>query len=781
MFYPKGKIRHFVISNIIQNSKSYQQIRFNSGLINNNNEDNDNSYTSKYTNNENSVRSYESEFASKVILYVKTPREVKTEIEYFVNGDFKNFKNLTIPLVSNQKVLPRKTEYKSFKSLNELMDNNQVKKAIELVNSTFNAGVYLTLFEFQNLFIQLLPFNWYAYKLLKTYEEKIDFTKINNKVLVLFMKVSYSNFDFILFNKMFQIFQNQNEKIPTAILLSAIQIYLKTENIPIATQLFNQQVLTETELPNRVLDLFISNLYNQSKNINLCLTSYRLWLSKNLNTNISIDSFIYNLVLESESLEDIQWIENSLTERNRLDKFSIKFGNLCNKLSKNFKDYENFINSEELTKFKKLAEEENEKSLLLNNLTYLHLRHSDYKSALETFKNVDNKKDLQLCIFSILRHFEKEQKPEMIFKMLKNLRNDCKYVIIWSHIIIYWRTIIKKYPHLGLSFYKIFQRRLKKSKYHRYSFLSKILFINKQRSKDIKEPVYYPVIKYDKLETELKPLNSLPNLENIKSRLKFGILPNSELLRKSIKLTDDKLDFHALVEIANELNLKNNSEFKNIGLNVEIFYKESSLNGSKVSIKDFINEQIDLIKSTKFVSNKDLGELFKISVKCKLVDETVLIFKLFDEFNFKVVGDQEILKFLSIFIKWCWANKKFIDLAIILNWLEKQNDLKIDNYFWLNLEKAANENLIKIDHEISNFNKLKLTDGELIEKENERKYFRNILPQVVAYYNKTLNNIKTKNEVEKKEIINEVDNCFNELIEWVDEDTEALFDGDWSD
>lgn len=742
MFSFKGKVRYSGIRILIQSNN----MRFNS--------------TSSL-----SYKSNNTDYADKIISLVKTPDDFRKELDQFINSNLSNFKELNVsnPSLVNQRIIKRNIQYNSITNLNEILNDNQVKKALELVKSNYRQGNYLSFIEFQNLFIQFLPFNWYAYYLLKLYETRYDLTKCNAKMLVLIMKVSFSNFDYKLFHKLFKFYQSKNEKIPVDILMSAIQVYLKTENIQIATQLFNQQVMTEPSLPARILDLFISNLYNKTKNVKLCFSSYRLWLSKNLSTNISIDSFMYNLLLESNHSEEIEWIEKSLKERKLFDKFAIQFGNLCNDLSKSYQNYNNFINSKDLIYFTNLAKRDNELSSLLNNLTYLHLRHRNYDLALDTFRRVDNKKDFQLTIFSILRHFEKEEKPDIIFKILKNLKNDSNYRIHWSQILIYWRSIIKKYPHLGFEIEKKFQKSLKKSKYHRFGFLSKMLLVKKQSiNGQTFEIRYYPIVKYANLDYDLKPLPASPKLKNIESRLLAGILPNSELLRKSIRLTNDEVEFNRLVEISNKLEFN-----RNIKLNVEIFYKSCSF-GIKLSIEEFINNQIEIINQLKFIDDQDLCELFKIAVKTELNDECMKILQLFEKFNVKIIGDQQILKFLSMFIKWCWLNQNFKDLLLTLNWLEKQTEFTTDKFFYSNLKDAAYKNLNKIEN--SDINSL---------NESGKDFINNILPKIMNYYDTTLEKINDKNSEKNKLIIDESYNCFSQLMKWVDEDTETMFEGDW--
>lgn len=771
MMYHKGKIRNISFCNLLL-KKATGQIRYNSCICNE---------TGNAIQDTKSPP-IEKTFAAKAISFAQIPKNVQEELNTLVGGDFTPFQQLTKPRITNQRVLRKQVEYTTIPELNELVNQNKVKNAIRLIEGKHKRGICLTLLELQSLFVQFLPFSWYAYRLLKVYETELDLNLINSKVLVLVMKVTYSNFDFKLFDRAFQLFQLKSDKIPHEILMSAIQVYLKTENIHIATQLFNQQVMTEKELPNRILDLFISNLYNQTKNINLCFTSYKFWLSRNLNTNISIDSFMYNLLLECGSIEDITWIEQSLRERNLKDKFAIQFGNVCNDLSKNFEKYHRFINSSEVEKFRKLAEKDKELSLMSNNLTYLHLRHKNYKLALNTFQNVSNRKDFELTIFSILRHFEKEQRPEIIYSILENLRTGSNYQIHWSHILIYWRSLIKKYPQLGFEIQKKFKKCLKKSVYHKFSFLSKMLLINKISSNAATlEMRFYPIVKYDNLKYDLKPLSVAPKLKNIESRLFSGILPNSELLRKSIKLTKDKHEFSRFIEIVNDLNMKNsnisNTQIRNMKLNIEIFYKECSF-GNKLSMRDFINKQLEIIDKKQFTDDTDLCSLFKICVKCNYYDEAIRILELFDIYNIKITGDQQILGFFSMFIKWCWSTKNFKDLVVVLDWLKNQDEIVFDRYFWANLNTAAFKNLRNLKNELLTNDELNLSELELLEKESEKKYLEKVLPKIMNYYDFTLERIKGRNINDSKRIIEESSRRFKKLIEWVDEDTRTLFESD---
>ncbi|TID30612.1 hypothetical protein CANINC_000767 [Pichia inconspicua] len=756
MLFHRGKIRNVnSIFQILKNSIDINQNRFNS----------DSAY-----NKGIDFTKLQTEYSSDVIEFLKTPQRVLSELEEFVRPEhyqaFSKFPNRALPV---RKIQPTSIPYTSIKSLSNIISDKKMKRAFELVLNNYNDGKFLTDLEFLSLFVQFSPFNWYAHKLLQLYQERINFKSCKKKVLMLMLKVCASNLDYKLFDEIFQLCLQKGYIIPDEILISAIQVYMKTENVQLATQLFNQHVLSSLIIPPRVLDVYISNLYNQTKNVSMCMDAYRLWLSKSSETNIAIDSFMYNLIVEHERAEDIAWMESSLRMRNRLDRFPIKFGSLCNELSKKITAYEKFIHSESMHVLEGVAKFEGNEALLIDNLTYLHLRHRKYKDAITSFQRIEDESKFRSIVYSVLRHFEKEEKPDKIFQVLINLKNEAKLDIHWQYILIYWRCALKRYPYLASKIHMNFIKQLKQLKYHRYSFLSKLLrtnpYPNNNQSFDTRD---FPVLNFGKLDYGLDTLPAAPKLKNIESRMIQGILPNRELIRKSIKFTEDRKEFDRLLEISNLMDPK----ASNIRLNVDIFYKESFF-GNVQSVLEFVIKEKRKIRKNGIVSDKDLCELFKMCYKCDLYEEAGEILSMFKEFNVVIVGDQQMMKFISVYVKWCWRNKKFQDLVLIMEWIKVQNQFVVDSFFLTNLKTAAVKFVGEIDKEIS----LITLD---VDKLEELEHIRDkVIPSIIGYYDSVLEELKEKHNVVHHNVINETRIAFAELMKWVDEDTELMFEGEW--
>lgn len=759
MLFHRGKIREVnIVTRIVKNAVDFNQTRFTSEISYNKSID---------------FSKIQTEHTSKVIRILETSEKVKLELEEFVRPlnyeQFNRFPNYAMPV---RKIQPTSIEYRSIKSLRGIMNDKKVKRAFELVLNSYHDDIFLTDLEFLSLFVQFSPFPWYAYKLLQLYQKRVNFKNCKKNVLTLMMKVCASNLDYKLFDELFQLCQQKGYIIEDDILIIAIQVYMKTENIQLATQLFNQQVLSSLHVPNRVLDVYISNLYNQTKNVDMCMDAYRLWLSKTSDTNIAIDSFMYNMILEQERVEDIQWMEASLKLRNKLDRLPIKFGLVCNDLSRDAKSYEKFMHSKEFSMLEGLAKFEQEEPLLISNLTYLHLRHRKYKEAIASFRKINNEQKFRSMIYSVLRHFEKEERPDKILKVLLNLKDEAKLDIHWRYILIYWRCVMKKYPNLASNIQKNFIKTLKQSKYHRFAFLSKLLRINpypnNHQSLDTRN---FPVLNFGKLDDyDMDTLPAAPKLQNIESRMILGILPNNELLRKSIRFTVDRKEIDRLIEICNLMNPK----FPNIRLNIDIFYKEGEL-GNKPSVKDFVETQIKHVRNVQFVVDKDLCDLFKMCYKYDLYEESIRVLRMFEEYDIAVVGDQQNMKFVSIYVKWCWKFKKFQDLVLIMEWLRFQDKFVVDSFFLTNLKNASVKYVHEIDKELQMLNA-----GHEFDRRKELEHIReNVIPSIVGYYDGVLEELKNKHNAVSLAIIDETRQGFEKLIEWVDADTKLMFEGDW--
>lgn len=710
-----------------------------------------------------------------VISLIETGKSMSDSLDSLIQEDFKYVYD-RINSTHSKSIIPasllKLNNYKPFFSsipnLGPLIEKGFMKEAMDLLIKSFNDEKYLTFEEVQKLIIYSSPYPWYSYEIISIYKNKYNWEESNDQLFPLLMKLAFFNLDYKLFNDIFIEFNKFNSKIPTNLLILSIQVYLKTRDIKMATNLFNQYLMTETHPNYKVLNIFISNLFNLTNNHLLCLKAYKSWITNGFVTDLDIDSFIYNIIFENGSIDEINWIEKSLQDRKLINSIGIKFGmEVCSNYSKDKSKYLELLESEKLNKIELISQREGCYSTILNSLIYLHLRHQNYDEVFKTMDKFESRKDFNLTVFTILNHLEKLERPDLIFQFLKHLRANIKFKFDYRHIIPYWRTMINLYIHSGDRIHKRFLKSIKQSEFKSIEFLLKILKIREMNKSSMSDIRWYPKIQ---LRTTGKiPISTKPFIENIQNQISNGILPNVNLLWKSISLCKNDDDFNQLIEIINKMESNGITSCK---IDIELFWRDRAM-GKWKPVDEFINCQVKKLDERMNIKSndisKDLIDLFQLCVKSNRINEGEIILKKINELQSQLQfnNNQRNLKFLSMYIKWCFLNRKFIDLVVILEWIKKSN-LVIDGFFVDGLRKGVDvyiQRMIRIFEE-------EFKDMEDFPLEKEK--LNEILPNVLKYYDSITMDLHKKVRKDRKVMLIECEENFNEFITWLDEDVSEL-------
>lgn len=659
--------------------------------------------------------------------------------------------------------------FPSIPTLGPLIESGFIKESTELLLKCSHEGTYLTFEEVQKLIIYSSPYPWYSYEILTIYKNKYNWTESNDQLFPLIMKLAFFNLDYRLFNDIFIEFNKVNSKIPTNLLILSIQVYLKLKDIQTATKLFNQYLMTETNPNHKVLNIFISNLFNLTNNHALCLKSYKLWVNNGFSTSLEVDSLLYNTILENGSKEELEWLEKSLRDRKLINSIGLKFGvEVCLTYSKDKSKYLELLKSEKLKKIKTIALNEGCHKSILDSLIYLHLRHQNYEEVFKTINEFESRKEFNICVFTILNHLEKLGRPDLIFEFLKHLRNNIKFKFDHRHIIPYWRTMINLYIHSGDRIHKRFLKAIKQSKFKSVEFLLKVLKIREMNKSSMSDLRWYPKIQLGNHMID-NHVSAKPFIENIKTQIFNGILPNVNLLWKSISLCKNDEDFNQLLEIINMMDSNGVSSCK---IDIELFWRDRS-KGEWKPIDEFVTQQVKkLDERMSMKSNnisKDLIDLFQLSVKSNRIKEGELILERISELQpqLQFNDNQWNLKFLSMYIKWCFLNRKFIDLVVVLEWI-KESNLVIDGFFVDGLRKGVD---VYIQRMIKSF------EDEFKDSADyplEKNKLNEILPNVIKYYDSITMEMHKKVRKDRKLMLIECEGNFNDFVRWLDEDVDGL-------
>lgn len=111
-----------------------------------------------------------------------------------------------------------------------------------------------------------------------------------------------------LFNKYILLIKD----LPPNILNIALEVYLKSENVTVASHFFAQYVITNERLPSYILETYLKNFFKVTWNTKLCIEAYKLWLSREFNTNESTDVYMLTLIREKGTEEELNWMNRSI-------------------------------------------------------------------------------------------------------------------------------------------------------------------------------------------------------------------------------------------------------------------------------------------------------------------------------------------------------------------------------------------------------------------------------------------------------------------------------------
>lgn len=706
------------------------------------------------------------------ISMIDISKERRASLESLIRGDFTSIYS-RINTVSPQSAVPMsllklnnyKPKFPSIPNLGLLIEKGYMKEGIELIEKSYKEGHYLTFEEVQRLVIFASPYPWYAYEILSLYRNKYNWVEANDQILPLIMKLAFFNMDYKLFHDVFGEFLKFNSVIPTNLLILAIQVYLKTKDIRTATNLFNQYLMAESRPNHKVLNVFISGLFNLTNNHSLCLKSYQAWVGNNHSTSLDIDSFVYNTILENGTEEELAWIEKSLADRQLINSVGIKFGmEVSMKYSKDKLQYKQFMESDIPNKVKLKSIDEGCLSTVLNSFIYLHLRHQNYEEVLKTMEAMESHKEFNLAVFTILNHLEKLDCPELMFQFLKHLRTSIKFKFDHRHIIPYWRSLVNVYIHSGDRIHKRLMGAIRGSEYRTVEFLTKVLKIREMNKSSMSDIRWYPKINF-RLSTEGQ-VSTKPFVENIESQVMKGILPNVNLLWKTISLCKNEDEYSRLREVIGTMETNGVSSSK---IDIELFWRERS-QGQWRPVDQFVTSQLAKVGERKLGdTSKDLIDMFHLAVKSNRIKEGKLVLTKMREMekDIQFNDNQHTLKFLSMYIKWCFLNREFIDLVVVLEWI-KTSPLVIDGFFVDGLRKGVD---VYIQRMIKGFEK---EYKDLPEYTVEKEKLHAVLPSVLKYYDSITMDLHRKVRESRRRVLEECDANFKEFIHWQDEDASTL-------
>lgn len=662
-------------------------------------------------------------------------------------------------------------DFKSIPKLGSLITDVKLDEILPLISEEFYKGNFLTFDEIQKLIIYLSPYPWLSYKVIKLYQTKYSFLKVNDQLIPLLLKLAYLHMDYPLFISLLDLLMSQQVVLQRNILLMSLQVLTKVNDINKAQRVFYIYLATcsssnggdSTDI--NILNTYIHCLFNSTLNISICIDEYTKWVNKGFNYKncYDLNSFLYNKTFEKGNEDDIAKLKKVYPKLE--NDLNIQFGKKCS----NITERENYLRINELVQNLLNPTTKEEVPTKLNplvvdkNMLYLHLKFHNYEEINNILQHTKDKSQLEPIINHLITHLEKFYHPEEIFHFYQQLRA-IGFRFNYKHLLPYWRGLIRCYIHSGD---KIHLKLLKNVNHNsKLSFLTKILKIRSKNSPLSRDVCYYPKISFGNYNI------TKPYLKNITQNIDIGILPNDKLLIKSIKLCPkDDLDYLSKIL----LQIYGLDKLKPFGINKELFFKgkkyvatgdakktendnkesdndivdpEETPSGTNKSAVEFIKHELD--QRTSLI---ELLELFQLGIKYNQ-GEAVLckIYSNYQQQDYLLLDNQTKIKFCSSLIKHWLILEDYLSIVEMLEWL-KQGHIVLDGYFVHGVRKS-------LDRYAS---ASAADEGQIKVRSDVKKYIL-----------QTTMELHKISRDQRREMLKTCERNFGQFVKWMEEDVEDM-------
>lgn len=695
---------------------------------------------------------------TKVISLIKITVEGSRDYTPFFNCDYTQLRKILCQRETNTtpKSLPKQNcIYKTIPGLADLLEQGKIISAVKMVIDNFQHGNILTPSEFEQLISAAFPQKNAAYHLIVLYDRQYDITAFDTPTIIKMLKITYHCDDYAMFNRLFNGLLSICDTTPPSILSLALKVYLNSDNISMAMQIFNQSVMTERTLPCFVLDTYIRDLKRSTRNIGLCFSAYRLWLSRKFDTWPDTDALMYQSLKSTGSPEQLEWFMGSLVRCGRATDPEIFLVDLMLKL-RDVESLEIFYSKGDYTKWSLLLESN---PFLLNQfetkLLEQNLRNGSYERAVDILMKSPNTKILLERINKIVAHLDRYRQSEAIVEMLSRLHEQAELRIYPYYPEIIWHCLVKKYPehcaditskfrHLiiddrsGILRHLLEKLRIKEGKGH-------------NRSKS------FPDSRARMIRNDLNPPANLPTVDGIESRIRCGINPTQRLVVKAMANCESVDEFNRIIALLchhpKELSMND------LRLQIEIFWKQRqfkmNMPGGR-SVGNFIQRALISIDYLEGVTLPNLMELISMSTKFNDFDLGIEVMKYIVDRQMVPSYSGEAQRLCCCLMNFFFKQKDFKNLIVLLKTIRESN-ISANMAFIGNLEKIMD----RYSGDILRYSEDTDENAALKKK---------VVGRLIEYYNDTVNVLRRNRNKSAMDVSVEIGKDIEFIKRWIEDD-----------
>ncbi|GMG56165.1 unnamed protein product [Ambrosiozyma monospora] len=460
--------------------------------------------------------------------------------------------------------------YETIPEINDLLKSKKYHEAFQIAETRFKNGVFLTPIELQNLINDIYS-TIDVYTLAKDYTKIYDVTHFNVQTAEKLMKVCSKCYDYKLFDQLFTTYLSISETMSDEILTLALKIYLKSDNVYMATQIFNQSVMSYPTLKSGVINQYLEDLKRHTRNPNLCYSAYRLWTSRNLPTTVLTDVKLYRILKLWGSKEQVGWLITSMGTRKRM--YDAESGLVSHCLIGEDGDIDDEFSSIDLVKLlgsgdfravyqiapgKKygnvytLLKGAQEHDILDNvghTVLWGALIKRDYQSAMNVVLQSPDINTLMIRVEIVIKRLAYLQRPNEMLGFLLKVHKETGLPWDDEYLLVLWTSFVKRYPTAGSAITEKFKSFVKSNPQNRLRYLKKVLRVKCELP--FKRDFAIADLKSVKrqLSSDLTPLEDGPTAEAMESRVKSGIKAKRSTMITALESSTTIEEFYRLLTL----------------------------------------------------------------------------------------------------------------------------------------------------------------------------------------------------------------------------------------
>ncbi|KAG7901920.1 hypothetical protein KL935_001880 [Ogataea polymorpha] len=457
-------------------------------------------------------------------------------------------------------------------------------------------SVSLAPFEFEQLLIMSDNYT-FIYKMARRFGNIFDYAGLSTAFLERLLLVLYMNFDYREFERIFSIYLSRvDDPDPDAFRL-ALRVYLRTENVSVATQIFNQTVMSCRKLSADVLDSYLKDLQQITSNPSLCYMAYRLWHSRGHDIHFRTRVLIYKILMRHGTREQEKWVIQHLEDTKS---HKVWFVDELDEIETS-REAQQYISTLYPEWVERLEPEECDCYRL--ECIDMFMRVGEVSLARRVLEDAATDVEFKILLRRVLWWIQRDGQPEVYAELLLKIAKETGLEFQEDFVYNLWKTYVAAYPMIRTPITRRLVQEIESSDNFSLQRLAHVITLDEKTGK-------HRLLRRSIVGDKAEPV--LPRMKAIDSRMRSGIWPHKGILVTALKTSRSIEEVEQLVDF-----IRSNPKIADLdepSLKMLVFLKRKTLNPKfrlgtfkflssiveehrdSLSVSDYTNMLLDAVK-----------------------------------------------------------------------------------------------------------------------------------------------------------------------------------------